>query len=202
MHNYVQIFENLLERSHEWIKENSWEEGAAIFLTNAGIQMPKKEKKNREMSFDIAVLWYDHHLKGDEDGKNIPADIGEYLQKKFPKKAKEHPEEYLVRIREMWDNMCQHVAEYNFAKIESTHPFHRALWGGMRTFMDEEKMLEIVDIPIRNALLKGYKESHPDLPSDTNRLLYGVKKKGLDSEIVFITQGSWVDHADMFIQEV
>ena len=196
--------DNLPPRIKTWLTENEWEQGAHVFLTNAGVRMPKSEKLNREKALCLAIMWYDFDEQADESDKSIPHEIQIFLTEivKLPTLQKEYPEadaeDFVV---EFWYSMCQHAAEYAYAGIESTHKFHRALWGALRTLMDEEKILEIVDLPIKEALKRGFEKNNPGvegLPA------YGIKLKGLNSEVIFLPPhaNTWTEYADMFITQV
>src|SRR5687767_13784492 len=163
---------NLPPRIRSWLAENEWEQGAHVFLTNAGVRMPKSEKIHREKALCLAIMWYDFDEHAEESDKIIPPEMQTYLSEILKSENPEDEPEDLVS--EYWHAMCQHAAEYAYAGIESTHKFHRAIWGALRTLMDEEKILEIVDLPIKEALKKGFEESHAGiegLPA------YGIKLK-------------------------
>jgi hypothetical protein len=196
--------ENLPPRIKTWLTENEWEQGAHVFLTNAGVRIPKSEKINREKALCLAIMWYDYDEQIEKSEKIMPPEIHAYLSEIIKPNAihKENPDDDTEHDKlEFWYSMCQHAAEYAYAGIESTHKFHRALWGALRTLMDEEKILEIVDLPIKEALKKGFENNNPGiegLPA------YGIKLKGLNSELIFLPPHArtWIEHADMFITQV
>ncbi|HLF64810.1 MAG TPA: hypothetical protein VI603_13695 [Saprospiraceae bacterium] len=200
MHPEIDLYK-LPNKIKQWLIHNEWEEGARLYLSNAGVSLPKKEYANRKKSLILAIIWYDLHEQGKDQNQAIPKEISNQLNKFFRKPKIESPVEYRQRISDYWYSMCQHAAEYTYANIEPQHAFHCALWGALRMLMDEDLILENVDPLIDTAIEAGFRSVFSDPEAEVS---YGIKLSGLNSRLIIPppVSKSWTDYSDMFIRKV